>query len=352
MPQRVAALLVLALSIAIGALFPLHTGYCADVPLPLRSEVARPGAAAGPTRVSVGAWVADISRIDSVAQTFSANLGIVLRWQDPALAHGQPAVKRYNLGDIWHPNWMVANAAGRPDNSLPEIVEVAGDGTVTYRQRLIGNFSQALDLRAFPFDHANFRIHLIMVGQKPADIQFVPNEAFVAAGMPTGVGIAKELTLQDWRVSDATAHTLPYQASPGFELAGYAFEFQAGRLVQHYIVKVILPLLMIVMMSWAAFWIDPKLGGSQISIAVTSMLTLIAYRFSVGAEVPKLPYLTHLDAFILISSVLVLLTLIEVIATTTMVSNDQLDRATKIDWHCRWVFPLAYGVVTAATLLT
>ncbi|MEK6263147.1 MAG: hypothetical protein AABP62_31605, partial [Planctomycetota bacterium] len=351
MRQRVLARLAFAISIVLVSLFPLHEGYCAELPVALPSEAQRPGAESGPTRVSVGIWVADISQIDSVAQTFSANLGIVLRWQDPTLAHGEPGVKRYNLGDIWHPNWLIANAAGSVDRSFPEIVQVAGDGMVNYRQRLIGSFAQSLDLRAFPFDHATFRVHLVMVGQKPAEIQFVPNERAVAAGMPTGAGIAPGLTLQDWRVSDPTARALPYKAAPGFEFAGYAFEFRAERLVQHYIVKVILPLLMIVMMSWAAFWIDPKLGSTQISIAVTSMLTLIAYRFAVGADLPKLPYLTDLDAFILISSVLVLLTLIESIVTSTMESNERLDRARTLDRYCRWVFPVAYAVVTAATFL-
>lgn len=190
-----------------------------------------------------------------------------------------------------------------------------------------------------------------MVGQTPAEIQFVPHERFVAAGLPTGAGIAPGLTLKDWRITDFKALALPYQASPGFEIAGYAFEFRAERLVQYYLLKVIFPLLLIVIMSWSAFWMHPKFGSSQISIAVTSMLTLIAYRFSVGADVPKLPYMTHLDNFILISSVLVLLTLIESIVTTTMDSNDKLDRARTIDWHCRWIFPFAYVGVTAATLL-
>jgi hypothetical protein len=71
------------------------------------------------------------------------------------------------------------------------------------------------------------------------------------------------------------------------QIAGYAFEFYASRLAQYYLLKVILPLLLIVMMSWTVFWIDPTNGGPQISVAVTSMLTLIAYRFSIGSEGAK-----------------------------------------------------------------
>jgi hypothetical protein len=351
MRQQIIATMALACGLGLVALLPLRAAHAAGGPAPLPSEAARPGAGSGPTQVSLGVWVGDISKIDSAAQNFSANLGFVMRWKDPALAHNQAGVLRYNLKDIWHPNWLIANAASPPNLSLPEIVEVAADGMVTYRQRLIGTFAQSLDLRTFPFDHAIFHIHFIALGQKPAEIQFAPDPVFVAAGARDAVGVAKDITLQDWRVSNPAARSLAYQMVPGFEFAGYALEFRADRLVQHYIIKVILPLLLIVLMSWSAFWLDSKLGASQLSVAVTSMLTLIAYRFSVGADVPKLPYLTHLDAFILISSVLVLFTLIEVIITTALVSNDEHARAAKIDWHCRWIFPLAYAVVIVATLI-
>ena len=338
------------LGILLLSLLPLSEGRCADAPVPLASEAARPDAASGPTPVSVGIWVADVSRIDSAEQTFSANLVVVMSWHDSSLAHTQAGIRQYNLRDIWHPKWLVANATEHVQSSFPEIADVAGDGTVTYRQRLVGIFTQRLDLRAFPFDHATFHLDFVMIGQRPAEMEFLPNAALVAQGFPTGAGIARDLTLQDWRVTDPKAFSLPYQVAPGFQIAGYALEFRAERLVQHYVVGVIIPLLLIVFMSWAAFWIDPTLRGSQISIAVTSMLTLIAYRFAVGSETPRLPYLTSLDRFILASSILVLLTLIEVIVAVSLVSRQRPDLARRIDRYSRLGFPIAYALVAVVTL--
>jgi hypothetical protein len=220
---------------------------------------------------------------------------------------------------------------------------------VTYRQRLVGTFVQPLDLRKFPFDHASFRIHFVALGQTPAELQFAANETM--PGVPGGAGIDPHLTLQDWKITDVSTNVLPYQDVPGFSMAGYAVEFKATRLAQHYIAKVIIPLLLIVIMSWAAFWLDPTLGSTQVSIAVTSMLTLIAYRSAVGAETPRLPYLTNLDAFILASSILVLLTLVEVVVTTTLVSHGRVKLAREIDRHSRYAFPAAYAAVSAVTLL-
>ena len=73
----------------------------------------------------------------------------------------------------------------------------------------------------------------------------------------------------------------PVALAPGFEYSSYAFEFTASRNVQHYIWKVILPLILIVAMSWTVFWIAATEVGPQLGVATTSMLTLIAYRFAI-----------------------------------------------------------------------
>jgi cadmium resistance protein CadD (predicted permease) len=135
---------------------------------------------------------------------------------------------------------------------------------------------------------------------------------------------------------------LTYALSPGFEYSGYVFEFTASRNVQHYIFKVLLPLVLIVMMSWAVFWIDPNTSNSQISIAVTSMLTLIAYRFAVDSQLPRLPYMTRLDSFFLTSTLLVFFSLIEVLVTTILDNKQQTERAKKIDRSCRVIFPVIF----------
>jgi gamma-aminobutyric acid receptor subunit beta len=123
----------------------------------------------------------------------------------------------------------------------------------------------------------------------------------------------------------------------------------ASRSMQHYILKVILPLVLIVIMSWTVFWIDPNEAGTQISVAVTSMLTLIAYRFAIDTQLPRLPYMTRLDAFILISTLLVFLSLIEVLLTTILDNKQQIERAKTIDRYCRVIFPVIFAVTTVAT---
>jgi len=81
---------------------------------------------------------------------------------------------------------------------------------------------------------------------------------------------------------------------------------------------------------------------------VTSMLTLTAYRFAVDSQLPRLPYMTRLDAFILTSTLLVFFSLIEVLVTVILDNNQQTDQAKKIDRYCRVIFPVIFAIASIA----
>jgi len=108
------------------------------------------------------------------------------------------------------------------------------------------------------------------------------------------------------------------------------------------------PLVLIVIMSWAVFWMDPIHSNAQINIAITSMLTLIAYRFATDNQLPRLPYMTRLDAFILMGTVLIFFSLIEVITTTILETNHRARLAKTIDRCCRLIFPAIFATTTFA----
>jgi cadmium resistance protein CadD (predicted permease) len=77
------------------------------------------------------------------------------------------------------------------------------------------------------------------------------------------------------------------------------------------------------------------------------MLTLIAYRFAVDTQLPRLPYMTRLDVFFLVR-LLVFLSLIEVLVTTILDNNDQVARAKKLDRYCRVIVPVIFVIASIA----
>ena len=323
-----------------------------SMPLARSSEtpnlIDRPNADSGPTEISVGMWVADISSIDSAQQTFTAEIAVVLRWKDLRLAHTGNGVVRYPLEQIWHPRVGIVNETNSVSRKMPDSVEVEPDGTVTYRQRYVGAFTQPLRLQSFPFDRQTFRVQLVAVRYQSNEVMFVPDQVWIRDGLKEAGGISPSVTLPDWTIEKFEVKPLVYALAPRHQYSGYAFEFTASRNVQPYILKVILPLVLIVIMSWAVFWIDPINASSQVSIAMTSMLTLIAYRFAIDSQLPLLPYMTRLDAFILTSTLLVFFSLIEVVATIIFDNTQKKKRAVRIDRYCRVIFPVIFGIASIA----
>jgi hypothetical protein len=310
--------------------------------------IERPESGNGPTQVSVGIWIVDINSIDSAQQNFTADIAIVLRWKDARLAHTGTGIAHYALDQIWTPRVAIANETSSVVRKLPESVEVEPDGTVLYRQRYVGSFTQPLRLQSFPFDRQSFRIQFVAIRYRPNEVVFLADENWIHDGLQKAAGISRSITLPDWTVERWDAKPDVYALTPGLQYSGYVFEFTAARNVQHYILKVILPLILIVMMSWSVFWTEPTNSNTQFSIAVTSMLTLIAYRFAVDTQLPRLPYMTRLDVFFLVSTLLVFFSLIEVLVTTILDNNDQVARAKKLDRYCRVIVPVIFVIASIA----
>jgi len=315
-----------------------------------QKEFARPGVKVVPTTVSVLVWIVDIDTINSASQNFVANAFIALQWKDDRLIYRGGEVRKYKLTDIWNPRVQIANEIGLIRKTMPEEAEVSPDGTVIYRQRYVGPFSQPLNLHDFPFDTHVFQLHFVAVGYMPDEVRFVPDPRLVAGGLKYGAGIANNISLPDWKIIGFETKPLPYTTVPGYDTAGYALEFTAERHVHYFIWKIIFPLILIVLMSWSVFLIDPTNASTKIGVATTAMLTLIAYRFVIDSQVPRVPYLTRLDIFIIADTLLILSSLFLVTLTAFLVHKEKEDLARKIDHVWMVAFLVVFGIILTKTL--
>ena len=90
----------------------------------------------------------------NILQNFISNIFIEAKWKDQRLAN-RKGKTTYDIKDVWNPNLQFLNRQ-KLFKSFPDIVEVDSDGTVVYKQRVVGGFSQPLDLHDFPFDEQQF----------------------------------------------------------------------------------------------------------------------------------------------------------------------------------------------------
>ena len=299
----------------------------------------RPDPKGTKTVVELVIRVLDISVIDGASQTFTANVVVIAKWKDDRLA-GESDQRTMDLADVWEPSLQITNQQ-RLLKTFPDKVSIDSDGSVQWVQRYWGTFSQSLDLHDFPLDDHTFVIQVVSgrMDSENVELKMGDKEGFHS-------GLAKKLSLPDWEVTDWKARVAPLELIEGAKiLPGATFEFQAKRYIGYYLVKVLLPLLMIVMMSWIVFWIHPSEAGSQISVSITAMLTLIVHRFAIGAMLPKVSYITRMDAFILFATIMVFIALMEAVTTSRLVKAGKEELALKMDRVCRVLFPGSFILV-------
>jgi len=309
-------------------------------------KATRPDDWKGPTKVTFRVFVLDIDQIDDANENFTANVYLVLNWQDTRLASSEEEVREILLESVWNPQLLLANQQGQMSLSLPETVQVYPDGTVYYRQRFTGKLSQPLKLEDFPMDSHWFSIQFASAAYSSDDLEFVPGVADMDPGL-IGGAMADQLSLPDWRILGHEAESAPYEPIKQAHQAGFVFRFQAERYVTYYLWQILLPLTMVVVMSWSGFWVQRKEVAVRIGVVTSSVLTLIAQRFVLASLLPRLPYMTRLDYFTVGCTLLVFLALIGVVLSSYLsspsVNRDLLAR--DIDEVARPAFPLVFAIL-------
>lgn len=302
----------------------------------------RPDQEKGATKVYFMIFVMDIASINAANQNFAINIFLRLRWKDRRLANPQGSTRQIPLAEVWNPQVLIANRQGLISKSLPEVVQVDPDGTVTYRQRYTGKLSQPLKLTNFPMDKHTFAIHFLSAGgYGPDELEFLPG-TLQSDSAVTGGAIAKELSLPDWKLLGYETLALPYQPIKEVNVAGFALHFEAQRYATYYIWQVLFTMVLIVMMSWAAFWVQRDHVGVRIGIATSSMLTMIAHRFILASQLPRLSYMTRMDYFTVGSTFLVFLALVVAVAISYLSTINRNQTAKQADLWARCAFPVVF----------
>jgi hypothetical protein len=290
-----------------------------------------------PREVKIGLLMTDMTEVNGAEQSFTADVFVIATWHDPELAGSSDVIRTLDYEDVWHPVLLIYNRRSVTE-SMPQEVMVRPDGTVTYAQRYTGQFSAPMNLHEFPRDRQEFFVWLVTPARFGTRVTLVPDESFAALR-------SEEMSIDDWNIGEATLTAESFQVAPGAPVnPGIKLSLPASRRVTYYTIQVLIPLVAIVMMAYAVFWVAPTVVPTRVGVVVTTMLTLIAYRFMLANHVPRLSYLTRLDWFMLGATVLVILTLSAMAVTSYLVSRENEAVVKRIDRAGRLLYPIAFVV--------
>jgi len=304
-----------------------------------KPELKRPSSPGEATEVQVMIYVIDIDEINSADQSFAASIYYEARWKNHLLQHPGPGPLHVDLNEIWNPRLTIIGQQNAW-KSYPESAEIQPDGTVIYRQKVWGHFSQPLNLRDFPFDRQELSIQLVAPGLSEHQVVMVP----LVGDLGRSSNLARHFSLPDFDILSFQANAASYYPDQSLiGVAGFEMKIQVGRQPDYYILKVILPLCLIVIMSWLPRWLNPEQSGTNIGISTSAFLTLVAYLFAITVLLPRISYITRIDRFILLSTLTVFSGLIQTVMSTYLLKGERIQKkrlVAQMDFWSRILYPL------------
>jgi hypothetical protein len=321
------------------------------VPVGEQNEMLRPPLQDGkPVAVSIAVHVINLADIDEVSERFNLMFYLLAQWHDPRLAFNpRGPTERFHAfmpKQVWHPRLEFINELGSHSTSDASL-RVNPNGTVLYMERANVEFSTRFRLRRFPFDRQALQVIIHpFIGQTLAVILTADRARTWISGEESEYS-----SLAEWQVMGIRASNSQASFSRFGPIPEARFQIVVRRKYRYYIWKIFVPLLLMVTLSWSVYWIDPKDLGSQVQISVTTILTVIAFAFSISLSLPRVPYLTFIDAFFLDCLLFVFLTAVEMTTVHVSARSQREELGLQIRSISRVAVPVAFVLSNAVIAL-
>lgn len=298
-----------------------------------------------PLQARVGVKIDQITEVDQQAETFSIVGRLRITWEDPALAFdpepgedpsriltGAEFIGAARDAGILVPAFTVQNQQARRF-AKQALVLWGADGRAAYLEEFTATLQAPhFDFCAYPFDRQTFYVHVLAL---------TPEEFVHFAPDPEFEGLGPLLGEEEWRITATEASIGTVEGLTGLPSQRYSFALHVERERLYYVLRLILPLLLLIAVSWANLFLDEY--RRRIDIAGANLLVLVAFNFTIGGDLPRLGYLTFLDALLSVLFLITALMVIYNVALWRMSKNGREDEARALDRHVTvWGYPLVY----------
>ncbi len=301
-----------------------------------------------PVHVTVSVDLVEVSQINDRDQRLELEFYVYYSWKDARFAFDPQEAgterKLVNADDIWNPDPQLLDELDVTVRG-GKVVHVYPDGTLCFSRYYRGTISTSLDLHEFPLDKQQLAIDL-------EESIFEADQVVFEAGEVRALNAERALP-HGWTLTGMTSESsTSHYSKTGERYTLLRLKMDVARDPHYYFWAIVLPLVSIVAAAWAVFWMHPREFGTQISVGITAMLTVVAYRISIDSSLPPLNFMTRMDYFLLACQVSVFGAFIVIVAIHVLYGIDTFDAraaAHRLAGQCRWLPPLL--LVTSSVLL-
>jgi len=323
------------------------------------SFVLSPPDVPGPVVVRVSFELHDINEINDEMETFEFTGIMKLTWHDPRQAFDPDAeglkekvfTGNYQFNEIspgWYPELVLVNESGMFQKS-GVILRIQPDGTSTLIETINAVAETEFNMVRYPFDKQRLQAVFQVLGYDKDEVMLQIENA--SSDFHSYANQVPQWDIKDMSVSITDRQSLSagqLKVSSAFYLATEVNRdsFYALRLI-------VLPLILIVLLSFSIFWMERSSLGDRVSVSFIGILTAVAYQGMTGDLIPHISYVTLIHAFINVSFITMCATVPINLIVGAVDRQGKVDLGDRIDRHCRWIFPLIYfGLLLTSVVVT
>jgi len=150
-------------------------------------------------------------------------------------------------------------------------------------------------------------------------------------------GLGDTLGEEEWVLgnvkSEITSHDIFGVVAPRLVLS-----FQGKRHLVYYIVRILIPVLIIILVSWFTFFL--KDYGKRIDLASGNLLLFIAFNFTIANDLPRLGYITLMDTLMMATFGLTGLVVLLNVWMKRLQRHGRDKSLSKLDTVGVWLYPV------------
>ncbi|MDV7144981.1 hypothetical protein R3X27_20055 [Tropicimonas sp. TH_r6] len=309
------------------------------------AELVDDAAPEEPLRVGVGVKITQITGVDQKAENFGVVARVRMRWKDEALAFDAEELGRSiktlssdefaKRGREYGVHIPVATIENQQSRSFVKssVVTWFPDGTALFTEEIILTLQAPdFDFRRFPFDHQNFYFRIVANGPT----NFLKFEPLAEAS-----GLGDTLGEEEWLITDHWTEVDEVEGISGFTSSRFSLGFSAHRHLFYYWARIFVPVTLLIIIGWANLFLEEY--RRRIDIATGNLLAFIAYNFTISGELPRLGYVTFIDALMMSVFILSVASVVYNVALRRLSMAGMEEKARAMDWHTtHWGYPLLF----------
>ncbi|XP_042626364.1 gamma-aminobutyric acid receptor subunit alpha-4-like isoform X1 [Cyprinus carpio] len=299
----------------------------------------RPGSGVSVTEVKTDIFVTSFGPVSDVKMEFTMDMFFRQMWVDERLAFQGPVeilpLNNRMVDKIWTPDTFFRNARKSLAHNMTspnKLFRIMQNGTVFYTMRLTVSAVCPMVMMDFPMDghtcpllfgSCKICLSVCFPSILPSTIlhlpSLTPSDAYTnreivytwRKGLQASVDFPPESSsLLQYDLVGQTLFSETYKFSTGL-YSVQVVHFYLQRKLGYHLIQTYIPLIMVVVLSQVAFWINKESVPARTVAGITTVLTMTTLSISARSSLPKVSYATAMDWFIAVCFAFVASALVE-----------------------------------------